>query len=320
MTICHLIDNFPCCCFWNEINSKLINYSHIEKLLELIFHLITKIWNWHQTPTILALEMNKLLLYKTAPEYYQNPTNSTEESFPSGERRGTQWAEHPAGEDYPKLRVQGTISEPLLPLRMRLGQTPFSTVALVKFLHWGSTLTKAIWRRKGFIWLTHFSPSLGTSLPWEESQGIKSGREQTLGAWIKSHGGLLLIMACSVCNLIQPRTMNLLKGSTTYHGQGPLTLINNQENAPQICLQKMWYRQFFIWGSFKMIKTNNKPSILFHPVGMKMTILCFVFYHYILDAENSLSGITSLLLENSLVPCWTLIDLNAFWVVCCTWN
>ena len=74
---------------------------------------------------------------------------------------------------------------------------------------------------KGFVWLTvpHHHSSLkkvrtGTQARWEP--GGKS--------WCRGHGGVLPILACSACFLIESKT-------TTHHGLGPPPLIINWENV-----------------------------------------------------------------------------------------
>jgi hypothetical protein len=66
----------------------------------------------------------------------------------------------------------------------------------------------------------------------------KSGQDPRGRSWCRGHGRMLLtgllIMACSACLLIEPRTTSPGDG-TAHSGLGPLTTIINQETAPQAC-------------------------------------------------------------------------------------
>jgi hypothetical protein len=89
------------------------------------------------------------------------------------------------------------------------------------------------WGGKGL-----FSLHFHTAIHHQGSQDWNSGRSESR-SWCRGHGGMfftgLLLLACSACSLMEPKTANPEMVPPT---MGPSLLITNWENTPQLDLME----------------------------------------------------------------------------------
>lgn len=108
----------------------------------------------------------------------------------------------------------------------------FTTVAVIK--QW----PEAVWRRKGFIWLTGYSPLLK-----ENKKAGTPGRN-----WIWDHRRKLLTGFPQLAQFVIQD--HLPKGGTAYSGLCSPTPIINQGKSPRCARRSICCRHFLSWGSF----------------------------------------------------------------------
>jgi hypothetical protein len=134
---------------------------------------------------------------------------------------------------------------------------------------WWNTMTKATCRVKGV-----FNPQHCSSLK-EVGTGTHTGQEPGGRSWCRSHGGMLLtgllIMACSACFLIEPRTTSPRMASPTMGWALPNQSLIKKMPYSLACSPILW-RHVLNWSSL----LSDDSSLC--KVGIKLASIINIFY------------------------------------------